>query len=49
VVASKLAAYPPEARGAGLLHRLAAESQRDFLNVALGRRCEMRPPAAAMV
>jgi len=36
VVASKLAAYPPEARGPGLLHRLAAESQRDFLKVAVG-------------
>ena len=36
LVASKLAAYPPEARGPGLLHRLAAESQRDFLKVAVG-------------
>ena len=36
VVASKLAAYPPEARRPGLLYRLAAESQRDFLKVAVG-------------
>jgi hypothetical protein len=31
LVASKLAAYPPGARGPGLLHRVAAEAQREFL------------------
>ena len=36
MVAGKLSAYPPEARGPGLLHRLAAEAQRDFLNVRGG-------------
>ena len=36
LVAGKLSAYPPEARGPGLVHRLAAEAQRDFLNVAVG-------------
>jgi hypothetical protein len=36
MVAGKLSAYPPEARGPGLVHRLAAEAQRDFLNVAVG-------------
>jgi hypothetical protein len=36
LVADKLSAYPPEARGPGLVHRLAAEAQRDFLNVAVG-------------
>jgi hypothetical protein len=36
MVADKLSAYPPEARGPGLVHRLAAEAQRDFLNVAVG-------------
>jgi hypothetical protein len=36
LVAAKLSAHPPEARGPGLLHRVAAEAQRDFLNVAVG-------------
>jgi hypothetical protein len=36
MVAAKLSAHPPEARGPGLVHRLAAEAQRDFLNVAVG-------------
>ena len=36
LVADRLAAYPPEARGPGLVHRLAAEAQRHFLNVAVG-------------
>jgi hypothetical protein len=36
LVAAKLLAYPPETRGPGLVHRLAAEAQRDFLNVAVG-------------
>ena len=36
MVAGKLSAYPPEARGPGLVHRLAAEAQRGFLNVAVG-------------
>ena len=35
-VAGKLSAYPPEARGPGLVHRLATEAQRDFLRVAVG-------------
>jgi hypothetical protein len=30
-VAEALASYPPEMRGAGLAHRLAAAMQRDFL------------------
>jgi hypothetical protein len=38
LVASQLAAYPPEARGVGLTHRVATEAQRGFLNVAVGRR-----------
>jgi hypothetical protein len=36
MVAGKLSAYPPEARGPGLVHRLATEAQRNFLNVAVG-------------
>jgi hypothetical protein len=36
MVAGKLSAYPPEERGPGLVHRLAAETQRIFLNVAVG-------------
>jgi hypothetical protein len=36
MVAGKLSAYPPEARGPGLVHRVAAEAQRDFLKVAVG-------------
>jgi hypothetical protein len=37
LIASKLAGYPFQARGPGLVHRLAAEAQRDFINVAIGR------------
>ena len=36
LVAGRLAAYPPGARGPGLVHRLGVEVQRDFLNVAVG-------------
>jgi hypothetical protein len=36
LVAGKLSAHPPEARGPGLVHRLAAEAQREFLSVAVG-------------
>jgi hypothetical protein len=36
MVAGKLSAYPPEARGPGLVHRVAAEAQRAFLQVAVG-------------
>jgi hypothetical protein len=36
LVANKLAGYPPELRGPGLVHRLATEAQRGFLNVAVG-------------
>jgi hypothetical protein len=36
LVAAKLSAHPPEARGPGLVHRLATEAQRDFLRVAVG-------------
>jgi len=36
LVAGKLSAYPLEARGPGLVHRVAAEAQRDFLNIAVG-------------
>jgi hypothetical protein len=36
MVAGKLLAYPPEARGLGLVHRVAAEAQRAFLQVAVG-------------
>jgi hypothetical protein len=32
-VAEALASYPPEARGVGLAHRLAAAMQRDFLKI----------------
>jgi hypothetical protein len=42
LVASKLAAYPPEVRGPGLVHRLATEAQRGFLNVAIGSRGKYR-------
>ena len=35
MVAGKLSAYPPEARGPGLVHRLAAEAQWDFLMLRL--------------
>ena len=35
-VAGKLSAYPLEARGPGLVHRVAVEAQRDFLKVAVG-------------
>ncbi|HEY2534838.1 MAG TPA: hypothetical protein VGJ20_44195 [Xanthobacteraceae bacterium] len=31
LVANKLATYAPEARGIGLVYRLAVEVQRDFL------------------
>ena len=33
MVAGKLSAYPPEARGPGLVHRLATEAQRDFQTI----------------
>jgi len=36
MVADKLLAYPLEARGPGLVHRVAAEAQRDFLKTAVG-------------
>ena len=36
LVADKLSGYPPQVRGPGLVHRIAAEAQRDFLNVAVG-------------
>ena len=36
LVADKLSSYPPQARGPGLVHRLAAEAQREFLSVAVG-------------
>jgi hypothetical protein len=36
MVAAKLSAHPPETRGPGLVHRVAAEAQRGFLNVAVG-------------
>jgi hypothetical protein len=36
MVAGKFSAYPPEARGPGLVHRLATDAQRDFLRVAVG-------------
>ena len=36
MVAGKLSAYPTEARGPGLVHRVAAEAQRAFLQVAVG-------------
>jgi hypothetical protein len=36
LVADKLSGYPPQARGAGLVHRLAVETQRDFLNGPYG-------------
>src|SRR5262249_56223050 len=32
LVANKLSGYPSGARGPGLVHRLAAEAQRDLLN-----------------
>jgi hypothetical protein len=35
-VAGQLAAHPSQARGAGLVHRIATQAQRDFLNVAVG-------------
>ena len=31
LIASNLSGYPAEARGPGLVHRIAAEAQRDFL------------------
>jgi hypothetical protein len=36
LVASKLTAHPNETRGPGTVHRLAAEVQAGFLNVATG-------------
>jgi hypothetical protein len=38
IVGNALAAYPPEARGPGLLHRIAAAAQREFVSapVAIG-------------
>ena len=36
LVAGKLSAYPPEARGPGLVHRLVFEAQREFLSVTVG-------------
>ena len=35
LVANRIEGYPPQARGPGLVHRIAVEAQRDFLN---GRR-----------
>jgi hypothetical protein len=35
MVADKLSAFPSEARGPGLVHRVAVEAQRDFLKVAV--------------
>jgi hypothetical protein len=49
LVAGKLAAYAAEARGSGLLHRpgllhrLAAESQCDFLKIVVGGGAKYRP------
>ena len=34
-LAGKLGGYPPEARGPGLVYRIAAEVQRDFLKGGL--------------
>jgi hypothetical protein len=31
LIANNLSAYPSDARGPGLVHRIAAEAQRDFL------------------
>jgi hypothetical protein len=49
LIANNLSAYPPDARGPGLVHRIAAEAQRDFLKggpIAVGsggkRRYSMR-------
>jgi hypothetical protein len=36
LVADRLSAFAPEARGPGLVHRLATEAQRDFLKIAVG-------------
>jgi hypothetical protein len=39
LIASRLGGYPPELRGPGLVYRIAAEAQRDFLKagpVAIG-------------
>jgi hypothetical protein len=38
IVSRKLGSYPQEMRGVGLLHRIAAETQRDFIKapVAVG-------------
>ena len=39
IVSRKLGSYPQEMRGIGLLHRIAAEAQRDFVKtgpVAVG-------------
>ena len=36
LVASRLAGFPEEVRGPGLVHRVAAEVQRGFRNVAIG-------------
>jgi hypothetical protein len=36
LVADKLSSYPPQARGPGLVYRLATEAQRDFLKIAVG-------------
>jgi hypothetical protein len=32
LVANRIEGYPPQARGPGLVHRIAVEAQRDFLN-----------------
>jgi hypothetical protein len=36
MVAGRLSAFPPETRGPGLVHRIAAEVQRGFVNVGGG-------------
>ena len=42
LVADKLSGYPPEVRGAALVHRIAGDVQRNFLNVAVGARGKWR-------
>jgi hypothetical protein len=44
LVANRIEGYPPQARGLGLLHRIAAEVQRDFLKANASRAWKMRAP-----
>jgi hypothetical protein len=47
LIANRLSGYPEQARGVGLVYRIAAEVQRDFLKagpIAVGRKYSRSQP-----